>query len=206
MGEEKLKYSDLLIVAIVSGFTGGLMGTTLSLQIFKSNDRLMELLLNWPFLSFVLVIFIVTIFYSSIKQLISKRNFKIKVGDNEFSTVEVIEQEVSGQLEDQFSTIDEQVSNITNDSPKIAKIKEIFNIQSNEFANIIFHLGASKFKWRSLKALSKRTGLNNEKIDQYVISNPELIIRSIGIKSGNGIYRLNDEKQLLFEEIINKTI
>ena len=200
MNSEKLKNSILLIIAIVSGFIGGVIGANLSL-LFKPNDKLMELVLNWPFLSFVLVIFIVTIFYDSIKQLISKRNWKIKIGDKEISITDYIDNTV----DDKLSDFDNQPPEKITDS-NIEQIKKIFNIESNDFANIIFHLGSSKYKWRTLKVLSKRTGLDNDKIERYARARPELIIRSIGNKSGNGIYRLNDEKQLLFEEKINKNI
>lgn len=198
MNSEKSKNSILLITAIVSGFIGGVIGATLNLLISKPNDTLMGLVLNWPFLSFVLIIFIVTIFYDPIKELISKRIWKLKYGDKELSINEYIEKAVDEKLSDS----ENQTPETTTNPSIIEKIKKIFNIDSDELAKIIYHLGSSNIKWRSLKTLSKRTGLDNDKIERYATSRPELIIRSIGT-SGNGIYRLKDEKKLLFEEKIN---
>lgn len=163
-----------------------------------------EVILDYPFLGFLIILILALLFYDYILKLFNKGEIVIKWGSTEISLKELpekIEQEVSDQLETQDEKTKSKLSLEVDKSQAvipgvIEKIKSEFGITDNDVANIVFQLGDSEFKWRKLFTISKRIGIEPDKVDELIRQRPELIVRGVG-KNGV-ICKLNDNIKTIY--------
>ncbi len=202
-----------LITKSIFAFLAGCIFSLLLLSFinYEGLSNKPEILFDYPFLGFLIIIILALLFYDYILKLFNKGEIIIKWGSYEISLKELpekIEQEISEQLENQEETkkANETSFNVRESASDLDKnniidlIKEEFGIKDNTVANLVYQLGSSEFKWRKLFTLSKRIGLEPDKIDELVKERPELIVRGIG-KNGV-IYKLNDNIKTIFNKKI----
>ncbi len=197
-----MKNTNPVLVAMISGFVGGIAASTLVLLYLSPKSVTLEHVLSWPFLTFILIGFIVSVFYVPLKGLLSRGNLTFKWGDKEIAISEIgenIDQEISSQLDDQLSHVAIEGENETVEV--IENIKKTFKIDGDNLAKTVYHLGNSSFKWRNLRTLTRRTGMSEEDIEALISSYPDLVKRSIG-KTGNVIFRLRKKKKQIFDKEI----
>lgn len=181
-------------------------------------------LLSGPFLAFVALFLLIAIFHQPLRQLLARGNLTLSWGDKTISIQEIEEnfdQELeakldvlSGEIEELRELISESQDNfrakksssndaVSSQATAVDRIKEAFSIESKDLATIIYHLGASKFKWRNQHTIAKLTGLSANKIDETARKAPELIVRGHG-KAGNIIFRLTASAKQEFGAIITQ--
>jgi len=185
------------LVIIITSLIGGFLGSLIFVVTDKVDKEILRVFLDWPFLGFIMVIFISLLFKDSISGLIKGGNIKVKYGDTEVSIEQlpnVIEQEIDNKID---LSSEEQVEK--SDDSHLQLIKGTFKIQSDDLALLIFYLGSTNHKWRNLRILSKRTGLESNKIEQTLKAYPNKAIRGVGA-TGNVIYKLTDSAKQLYEE------
>lgn len=195
----------ILTKSIFAFIAGSIFGVLL--LIFIKNEAISnkpEIILDYPFLGFLIILILALLFYDYILKLFNKGEIIIKWGNTEISLKELpdkIEQEVSDQLETQDEkakgklSLEMEKSQLPNPGV-IEKIKSEFGIIDNDVANIVFQLGDSEFKWRKLYTISKRIGIEPDKVDDLIKQRPELIVRGVG-KNGV-ICKLNDYIKTLY--------
>ena len=172
-----------LVATILLGFAGGVIAVI----VVPSLARIPELsrehpLLGAPFLTFLSIILIVGIFYNPLRTLLSRGALTIKWGDREISITD-IESNIDTQfndLESQLTVLADELDTLKqqrgptaedasdegepnqSDSSGILKAirDEFLEVTSDQMASIVFHLGTSRYKWRNLATLAKRTGLD----------------------------------------------
>lgn len=216
------------VAVLVFGFAGGILACIVVICIFSFPELKPDHpLLKAPFLIFLSVVFLVAIFYEPLRYLLSRGTFRIEWGDKKI-TLSEIEENVDtefanndaklDELNEEIEKLREQIgtklsptqesldsgstSDEVSDIHKV--IKQSFpNVHNNSFANIIYHLGNSKFKWRNQYTLVKRTGIEPNEIDTLTQALPDTIIRSRS-KKGNIIYRLSDEAKAKFTQLLKK--
>lgn len=210
------------ITSLIIGFLGGLIssiGILYYTTFGNGNLKNMEHLLGWPFLGFILFVSFFALFYNNIKDILSKGNIKIKLGDQEITIQQVIENAES-EYEDRFVEIEEKIrdletqihqnntagnqiknveSNETTGGLTIEIIKSKLNIEDSKLSTLIHNLFYSLFKWRKEQTLVRKSGLRTEEIQSYSQEKPDIIIRSLS-KNGNTIYRLSDYARLKLKE------
>jgi hypothetical protein len=218
----------ILTTTIIIGFIGGLLASLLIFGLNKFPEGVLTRghpLISAPFLAFLGAIFLMWLFYTPIQTLLSRGQLTIKWGDKEISITE-IEQNIDeqfNQLEAKLSDLSAEIQQLKSQpsvegeqlpnsraigedhSDKlISYISTAFHwVHSDDLALIVYHLGASKYKWRNQSTLVQKTGLAPDDIDDLIRAVPEHIIRSRG-KSGNVIYRLTDRTRGEFLQLVPK--
>lgn len=155
----------IVIISISFGFLGAWIYQSAS-KTFIDKD-ILEIYFSWPPVIFILVLLFIFLFYSQIAHRLEKGGIRIKWGDKEIYLAEF--QEIFEQ--DIGSNIDERIE-LAIDEDKVTIRDTMTDIES-----IKYHLTNSRFKWRTLKTLIKRTGLDSEKIEDIVKKNKEIFIR-----------------------------
>lgn len=190
------------VLVVIIGIFSGFLGAKFFALTDKFDREVLKLLLQWQFLGFFLILLILLMFNKHINNLLKQGKLKLKYGDTEISfeqLSEKIEQDIENKLE-QVSPDSTVTANEMSNS--LEKIKNLFNIDSETLTLIMFHIGTSKFRWRNLTTLIKKTGLDEQQIEKIIKAYPDLINRSLG-KTENIIYRLTDKMELLFIEKFN---
>jgi len=223
--------TSVVLVAMVFGFTGGVMASLFIFGLNKFPKNVLEQghpLISAPFLTFLGIIILIAVFHRPIQSLLSRGQLKIKWGDKEISLSEIEKNvttefnvydsnlaDVDTDLQELRRTVERlhksdassENSKVTKEvygSDKIQKIKNGFEwIDSEQLAALVFHLGRSKFRWRNQHTLVNKTGMTAEGIDEIALAFPENIIRSRG-KTENIIYRLSDKTKAKYIQIINQ--
>ena len=157
------------------------------------------------------MILVVGIFYNPLRTLLSRGALTIKWGDREISITD-IESNIDTQfndLESQLTVLADELEALKQQQGSAAKdaseegeptqsdssgilkaVRDEFSeVTSDQMASIIFHLATSRYKWRNLATLAKRTGLEADAVESLALSHPNLTIRSRS-KYGNVIFRL----------------
>jgi len=189
------------------GFAGGVVAIVVfsSFAYIPELDLIGKHLLGAPFLTFLSIILVVGIFYNPLRVLLSRGALTIKWGDAEISVTDIesnIDVEIAN-IESKLTAMADEIEALkkphgsdekdASSSGVIEAIRSAFSeVTSKEMAVIISHLGTTKYKWRNLATLAKRTGFDADKVDSLASSFPLLIIRSKS-KTGNVIYRLRPE-------------
>jgi hypothetical protein len=205
---------------IALGFAGGFLGAVAFHTAFTFPTGMQQhALLSAPFLAFIAFVIILMIFHRPIGGLLSRGNVTLKWGDKEISVQDIeesFEKEFDARLEFLSSEIEDLRMSLgtTSSSKKVPKsdedalgkdykegvlnhIGEQFHTGSKKADPVIFHLGSSKYKWRNMETLAKRTGFSMVDIDEIANAHPQIIVRSQS-KSGNIILRLTDAASTKF--------
>ena len=189
---------------LILGFAGGALA---SLTIFVVKHVPGEFqdhaLLSGPFLAFLAAIILLAIFHRPLREALTRGNLTFSWGDKTIS-IQDFEEHFDQELEARLDTLASEVEDLREQISEkpgtgqgnlrpgtIDNIKKAFDIQSDDLASIIAHLGASKYKWRNQRTLTKRISLSASEIDDLVRQVPNLVFQGRG-KSGNTIYRLTD--------------
>ncbi|MEM7223795.1 MAG: hypothetical protein AAF495_12490 [Pseudomonadota bacterium] len=212
------------IVVLALGFAGGVVGALFigSIWLWPELDK-DHALLSGPLLLFVAVIVLLAVFHRPLGNLLNRGNLTLSWGDKKISIQEIEEnfdQELEARLDALKSDIEdlrlqigepaggpkpqadgEPSAKQAAQSDSLSRLKEGFGLDSREQALLVYHLGASPYKWRNQRTLAKRSGLPDSTIGQLANDMPSLVIRSRG-KSGNTIFRLNDDAKRRFGGII----
>lgn len=215
------------VVTIILGFAGGVVGT-LAVFAFKYPPEYVKehALLSAPFLTFVALVILLALFHRPLYQLLSRGSLTLKWGDKEISIQEIEEkfdQEIESKLEVLASEIEDlrlqtktamepnakggrksQTVEASDSASVLDNIRKTFQIDSNDIGSIIYHLGTSKYKWRNLQTLAKRTGFSVSEVEELARKAPNVIVRG-NSKAGNVIFRLTDAAKSQFGSIMAKS-
>jgi len=179
---KKINWIILIIISVISGFIGGwFFKTALHTEIDK---ELLKIYISWPPIVLFLVLLFLVLFYRQISKRLENGGIRIKWGDKEIYLTEfqskfetdlgsIIDERIELALLDCTDRKDDKTNKVGIDLLK-------------------YHLENSKFKWRTLKTLTKRTALSAEQIEELVQTNPQQFVRSIN-KDNDIIYKLKSK-------------
>ena len=177
---KKINWIIIGVISIIFGFIGSwIFKEALHTEIDR---ELLKIYFSWPFVILILALLFLFLFYSPIFKRLENGGIRIKWGNKEINLTE-FESRFEPDIE---SIIDERI--------ELALSKEPDEQEENhtkDIERLKFHLTNTKFKWRTLKTLSKRTSLPQEKIEDLVQKNPQLFVRSVN-KNNDIIFKLKN--------------
>lgn len=158
---------------------------------------LVERLLDWPFLLFLLLVYILFAARSQLFDLLSTRQVKVKIGGNEVTIGEAIndlnnETSITAAdleaLQTQIDALKPKTEDATGD---VGDMEDKSAEVSSDLAISIMRSGLtdSRFTWRSIERLALEAGLSESEAHRLLAAEPDITI-SKG-KSGRIIARLS---------------
>lgn len=204
------------------GFAGGILASLLVFVSRQAPEALKDHpLLSWPFLGFVLAIVLLMVFHRAISGALSRGNISLTWGDKTISIQEIGEN-FDKELESRLGDLESELEDVRNQlkvlgsgetaptdagsvgADVLSRIESAFGLKDRDLSSIVFHLGTSKYEWRNIATLAKRTGLSSPRIDELARGVPQLIIRGSG-KTGNTIFRLTEAARRDFGAIVGQS-
>ncbi len=221
---EQPKQARWDIAALALGFAGGVLGSLAVLSVWELPESMKEhALLSGPFLAFVALIVLLAMFHRPLREVLARGNLTLSWGDKKIS-IQEIEENFDREIESRLDSLASELEDLREQIPSnldrteevrsedrdgiapfrtgaLHRISEAFQIDSEDLASIIYHLGTSKYKWRNQDTLARRTGLSASVIEDLVRQTPQLIVRGTG-RFGNVIFRLTESAKRDFGAII----
>jgi DNA-binding transcriptional MerR regulator len=187
------------------------------LALFKEGFNKDHALLSAPFLLFVGVVIVLWLFHAPLQKMLSRGSLTIKWGDKEIAIEDIsrnFDKELSEKLAELSAEIEELKQHMedlrgagskasaktkTQSEPEsvLDKICSAFHVASDDIAIMIYHLGSSRYEWRNVDTLARKTGFPVEKIESLSRQVPHIIVRGQG-KTGNVLIGLTESAKITY--------
>jgi len=128
-----------VFTGIISGIIGGIAIVLIFSYDPELDAKIKEKLLDWPFLIFILILLIISIYHNGLKELISKGNITIKKGETAISITQAIEEvnkevdNVDTDLENKIVEIESWLQDIQDQIENLAENQTVFKNLSDNY-------------------------------------------------------------------------
>lgn len=152
-------------------------------------DQLILKLIDWPFLLFIIVVFLIFMVKDQLKGLVDRSNVKITWGDRSIELNELadnVDQDID-PIKERIDLLEEQVAKITMDDLQIAQTAgdpEPTDDDIDEVMNVA--LANPKYKYRTVSGVARDANIPVQTAQKILTSHPN--IRVVKARDGKELY------------------
>ncbi|SFG48778.1 hypothetical protein [Neptunomonas qingdaonensis] len=152
-------------------------------------DQLVLKLIDWPFLLFIIVVFLIFLMKDQLKGLVDRSNVKITWGDRSIELNELadnVDQDID-PIKERIDLIEEKLAKITTDDVPIEQVNSGPEPTADDIDKVL-HVGLAnpKYKYRTASGVAKDAEIPIQTAQTILTSNPN--IRVVKARDGKELY------------------
>ncbi|WP_372739143.1 hypothetical protein [Neptunomonas sp.] len=152
-------------------------------------DQLVLKLIDWPFLLFIIVVFLIFLMKDQLKGLVDRSNVKITWGDRSIELNELadnVDQDID-PIKERIDLIEEKLAKITTDEVPTEQVNSDPEPTTDDIYKVL-HVGLAnpKYKYRTASGVAKDAEIPIQTAQTILTSNPN--IRVVKARDGKELY------------------
>ncbi|WP_156905147.1 hypothetical protein [Neptunomonas japonica] len=152
-------------------------------------DQLVLKLIDWPFLLFLIVVFLIFMMKDQLKALVDRSNVKITWGDRSIELNDLadnVDQDID-PIKERIDLLEERLAKITTDDVQIEPVNEGPEPTDDDIDKVL-HVGLAnpKYKYRTASGVAREANIPIQTAQKILTSNPK--IRVVKARDGKEIY------------------